>query len=144
MLGSLVINNMVGWGCDIISTTIRKFVGTTKTNNKMYKTNRTRYHNYGRALMSAPPQAIAPNSYTNWLNVHIQIAKLKWDFNNNKKHTHTLAHIGSTQYRLAQFPGIFVSHRNHWNAANYAEYSEWVIGALNDSKFIQCNTPSCL
>jgi hypothetical protein len=31
-------------------------------------------NNYGRALMSAPPQAIAPNPYTNLLNVYIQVA----------------------------------------------------------------------
>jgi hypothetical protein len=31
-------------------------------------------NNYGRALMSAPPQAIAPNPHTNLLNVYIQLA----------------------------------------------------------------------
>jgi hypothetical protein len=31
-------------------------------------------NNYGRALMSAPPQATAPNPHTNLLNVYIQIA----------------------------------------------------------------------
>jgi hypothetical protein len=31
-------------------------------------------NNYGRALLSAPPQAIAPNPHTNLLNVYIQIA----------------------------------------------------------------------
>jgi hypothetical protein len=31
-------------------------------------------NNYGRALMSAPPQAIAPNPYTNFVNVYVQIA----------------------------------------------------------------------
>jgi hypothetical protein len=30
-------------------------------------------NNYGRALLSAPPQAIAPNPHTNFLNVYIQI-----------------------------------------------------------------------
>jgi hypothetical protein len=31
-------------------------------------------NNYGRAIMSDPPQAIAPNPHTNLLHVHIQIA----------------------------------------------------------------------
>jgi hypothetical protein len=31
-------------------------------------------NNYGRALLSAPPQAIAPNPHTNLLNVYIQLA----------------------------------------------------------------------
>jgi hypothetical protein len=29
-------------------------------------------NNYGRALLSAPPQAIAPNPHTNLLSVYIQ------------------------------------------------------------------------
>jgi hypothetical protein len=31
-------------------------------------------NNYGRALMSVAPRAIAPNPHTNLLNVYIQIA----------------------------------------------------------------------
>jgi hypothetical protein len=31
-------------------------------------------NNYERALLSAPPQAIAPNPHTNLLNVYIQLA----------------------------------------------------------------------
>jgi hypothetical protein len=31
-------------------------------------------NNYGRALLNALPQAIAPNSHTNLLNVYIQLA----------------------------------------------------------------------
>jgi hypothetical protein len=31
-------------------------------------------NSYGRALMSVPPQAIAPNPHTNLLNVYIQLA----------------------------------------------------------------------
>jgi hypothetical protein len=39
-------------------------------------------NNYGRALMSALPQAIAPNPHTNLLNVYIQIAN-KMEFTKN-------------------------------------------------------------
>jgi hypothetical protein len=38
-------------------------------------------NDYGRALLSAPPQAIAPNPHTNLLNVCIQIAN-KMGFQN--------------------------------------------------------------
>jgi hypothetical protein len=31
-------------------------------------------NDYGRALLSAPPQAIAPNPHTNLMNIYIQIA----------------------------------------------------------------------
>jgi hypothetical protein len=40
-------------------------------------------NNYGRALMSAIPQAITPNRHTNLLNVQIQIAN-KMEFETNK------------------------------------------------------------
>jgi hypothetical protein len=38
-------------------------------------------NNYGRALLSAPPQAIAPNLHKNVLNVYIQLAN-KMGFKN--------------------------------------------------------------
>jgi hypothetical protein len=41
-------------------------------------------NNYGRALMSAPPQAMAPNPHTNSLNIYIYIyiyrSQIKWGF----------------------------------------------------------------
>jgi hypothetical protein len=42
-------------------------------------------NNYGRALMSAPSQAIAPNPRTNLLNVYIGYRlQIKWCFNQKK------------------------------------------------------------
>jgi hypothetical protein len=41
-------------------------------------------NNYGRTLMSAPPQAVAPNPHTNLLNVYIQIAN-KMGFQQQQK-----------------------------------------------------------
>jgi hypothetical protein len=44
-------------------------------------------NNYERALMSAPPQAIAPNPHTNLLNVYTQIAnKMGFQQTNKKPH----------------------------------------------------------
>jgi hypothetical protein len=40
-------------------------------------------NNYGRAIMSASPQVIAPNLHANLLNVYIQIAN-KIGFQNKK------------------------------------------------------------
>jgi hypothetical protein len=42
--------------------------------------------NYGRALLSVPPQAIAPNPHTNLLNVYIQLAN-KMGFQQTNKQT---------------------------------------------------------
>jgi amino acid permease len=49
-------------------------------------------NNYGRALMSAPPQAITSNPHTNLLNVYIQIAN-KMRFQKKK----TVTSISSIQ-----------------------------------------------
>jgi hypothetical protein len=43
-------------------------------------------NNYGRALMSAPPQGIAPSPHINLLNVNIQIAN-KMEFQQQKEFT---------------------------------------------------------
>jgi hypothetical protein len=42
-----------------------------------------RPNNYGRALMSAIPQAIAPNPHTNLLNVYIYRLQIKWGVQKN-------------------------------------------------------------
>jgi hypothetical protein len=47
---------------------------------------------YGRALMSNPPQAIAPNPHTNLLNAYIQIAKKKTGVS-TKKNDETKRHV---------------------------------------------------
>jgi hypothetical protein len=46
-------------------------------------------NNYGRALMNAPPQAIAPNPHTNLLDVYIQIAN-KMGFQQQEKWEHAI------------------------------------------------------
>jgi hypothetical protein len=46
-------------------------------------------NNYGRALMSAIPQAIAPNPHTNLLNAYIQIAN-KMGFQPKKKYIYKI------------------------------------------------------
>jgi hypothetical protein len=49
-------------------------------------------NNYGRALLSAPPQAIAPNPHTNLLNVYIELAN-KMGFKQNKTKTRWSAKV---------------------------------------------------
>jgi hypothetical protein len=42
-------------------------------------------NNHGRALLSAPPQAIAPNPHTTLLNVQYMYGlQMKWGFNKKK------------------------------------------------------------
>jgi hypothetical protein len=66
LLLSLISQMFIGDMCELISVMPYKYYSPTPHQAP-------NPNNYERALLIAPPQAIAPNPHTNLLNVHIQI-----------------------------------------------------------------------
>jgi hypothetical protein len=62
-------------------------------------------NNYGRALLSAPPQAITPNPHTNLLNVYIRL-QIKWGFNQKEIWCYNLEYT-------TQHMGIICEHNQY-------------------------------
>jgi hypothetical protein len=81
------------------------------------------FNNYGRALLSAPPQAIASNPHTNLLNVYIQLAN-KIGFQQQQNLGYFVIRLYNTHIKciitlLSQHVSALLGHHHVTNVYNY-------------------------